>query len=107
MKTTRRRILQLEYNAKHGIHAANGALGHRLPAIEEEIAARQYVQEVAGQAAAITSRRNTSKSCTPRCWRRRPIWNSKRAAELRDRMAKLKGDPVAAPQMKKRRARRR
>src|SRR5438046_355597 len=47
-ETRRRRALQLEYNARHGItpQTVKTAIGGT---IEAEIAARQFVQEVAGQ----------------------------------------------------------
>src|SRR5205823_15135146 len=49
-ETQRRRVLQLGYNAQHGItpQTVRSAIGS---GIEEAIAARQFVQQVAGQAA--------------------------------------------------------
>src|SRR5439155_3304209 len=49
-ETERRRSLQLEYNARHGItpQTVRTAIG---AGIEEEIAAHKFVQEVVGQAA--------------------------------------------------------
>jgi excinuclease ABC subunit B len=106
-ETQRRRALQLEYNAKHGItpQSVRSAIGS---GIEEEIAARQFVQEVAGQEAKNYVTQEYLEELHAEMLAAAANLEFERAAELRDRVAKLKGDPVAAPQVKKkRRARRR
>lgn len=105
-ETQRRRALQMEYNAQHGItpQTVRSAIGS---GIEEEIAARQYVQEVAGQTGENYVTQEYLEELHAEMLAAAANLEFERAAELRDRMAKLKGDPVAAPQMKKRRGRRR
>jgi excinuclease ABC subunit B len=105
-ETGRRRQLQLDYNAQHGItpQTVKTAIGH---GIEEEIAARQFVQEVAGLPAQDYVTEEYLEELQAEMLQAAANLEFERAAELRDRIAQLKGQPVASPQKKKRRGRRR
>src|SRR5207248_2357305 len=105
-ETQRRRVLQLEYNARHGItpQSVRSAIGS---GIEDEIAARKFAQEAAGQAAESYVTQEYLEELHAEMLATAANLEFERAAELRDRIAKLKGDPIAAPQVKKRRGRRR
>jgi excinuclease ABC subunit B len=104
-ETQRRRALQLEYNIQHDItpETVRTAIGS---GIEEEIAARKMVAEVAGQDNYVTEEyleelHNEMLAAAANL-------EFERAAGLRDRIAELKGQPSMAPQVKKsRRGRRR
>jgi excinuclease ABC subunit B len=103
-ETQRRRDLQIEYNAQHGItpQSVRSAISM---GIEEEIAAHKMVAEVAGQSDYITE--EYLEELHGEMLSAAANLEFERAAELRDRIAKLKGQPMAAPQVKKRRGRRR
>ena len=105
-ETTRRRVLQLDYNVKHGItpQTVRTAVG---AGIEEEIAAHKFVQEVAGQAAENYITQEYLEELHGEMLAAAANLEFERAAGLRDRIAELKGTPIAAPQVKKRRGRRR
>ncbi|HEV3260905.1 MAG TPA: helicase-related protein, partial [Gemmataceae bacterium] len=105
-ETQRRRAMQLEYNARHGItpQTVRTAVG---AGIEEEIAARQFVQEVAGQQADDYVTQEYLEELHGEMLAAAANLEFERAAQLRDRIAQLKGQPTAAPQVKKRRGRRR
>ena len=105
-ETTRRRVLQLDYNVKHGItpQTVRTAVG---AGIEEEIAAHKFVQEVAGQAAENYITQEYLEELHGEMLAAAANLEFERAAGLRDRIAELKGAPIAAPQVKKRRGRRR
>jgi excinuclease ABC subunit B len=105
-ETQRRRNLQLEYNQEHGItpETVRSAIG---AGIEEEIAARQYAQEVAGKAAENYVTQEYLEELHTEMLAAAANLEFERAAQLRDRIAELKGEPTAAPQVKKRRGRRR
>jgi excinuclease ABC subunit B len=97
----------LEYNAKHGItpETVRSAIGS---GIEEEIAARKYVAEVAGQKGEDYVTEEYLEELHGEMLAAAANLEFERAAELRDRISKLKGQPTAAPQVKKaRRGRRR
>ena len=100
-ETQRRRVLPLEYNAKHGItpQSVRSAIGS---GIEDEIAARKFAQEAAGQAAESYVTQEYLEELHAEMLATAATLDFERAAELRDRIAKLKGDPIAAPQVKKR-----
>jgi excinuclease ABC subunit B len=105
-ETQRRRVLQLDYNAKHGItpETVRSAIG---AGIEEEIAARQFAQEAAGQRAENYVTQEYLEELHAEMLAAAANLEFERAAQLRDRISELKGQPVAAPQVKKRRGRRR
>ncbi len=105
-ETQRRRALQLEYNASNDItpQTVRTAIG---AGIEEEIAARQFVQEVVGQSADNYVTQEYLEELHAEMLAAAANLEFERAAQLRDRIAELKGQPVAAPQLKKRRGRRR
>jgi excinuclease ABC subunit B len=105
-ETNRRRVLQLEYNAKHNItpQTVRTAIGN---GIEEEIAARKFVQEAAGLQAQDYVTEEYLEELQAEMLAAAQNLEFERAAQLRDRIAKLKGQPVASPQAKKRRGRRR
>jgi excinuclease ABC subunit B len=98
--------LQLEYNAQHGItpETVRAAIG---AGIEEEIAARQFAQEVTGRGADNYVTQEYLEELQAEMLAAAANLEFERAAQLRDRIAELKGQPVAAPQVKKRRGRRR
>ncbi|PWT81759.1 MAG: excinuclease ABC subunit B [Acidobacteria bacterium] len=103
-ETERRRALQLDYNAKHGItpESVRSAI---TSGIEEEIAARKMVAEVAGKENYVTE--EYLEELHGEMLAAAANLEFERAAELRDKIAKLKGQPSMAPQTKKGRRRRR
>jgi excinuclease ABC subunit B len=104
-ETQRRRALQLEYNQKHSITPETvRSVIHA--GIEEEIAARKLVSEVAGQSPDNYVTEEYLEELHGEMLKAAANLEFERAAELRDRIAKLKGQPVAAPQVKKPRRRR-
>jgi excinuclease ABC subunit B len=103
-ETQRRRALQLEYNALHGI-TPESVRSTISMGIEEEIAARKMVAEVVGQENYVTE--EYLEELHAEMLKAAANLEFERAAELRDRVAKLKGQPTAAPQMKKLRRRKR
>ncbi len=107
-ETRRRRDLQLEYNRTHGItpETVRSAISS---GIEEEIAAHKFVQEVAGQSTEDYVTQEYLEELHGEMLAAAANLEFERAAELRDRIAKLKGQPTAAPQQqsRKRRGRRR
>jgi excinuclease ABC subunit B len=105
-ETERRRVLQVDYNAHHGItpETVRSAIGS---GIEEEIAARQFAQEAAGQRPDNYVTQEYLEELHAEMLAAAANLEFERAAQLRDRIAELKGQPVAAPQVKKRRGRRR
>jgi excinuclease ABC subunit B len=105
-ETERRRVLQVAYNTEHGItpQSVQSAIS---TGIEEEIAAHKMVAEVAGQAPDNYVTEEYMEELHAEMLKAAADLEFERAAQLRDRIAQLKGQPVAAPQTKKRRARRR
>jgi excinuclease ABC subunit B len=105
-ETQRRRDLQLTYNREHGITPAT-VRSAITSGIEEEIAAHKFVQEVAGQQAENYVTQEYLEELHGEMLAAAANLEFERAAQLRDRIAQLKGQPTAAPQVKKRRGRRR
>jgi excinuclease ABC subunit B len=105
-ETQRRRGLQSEYNLQHGItpETVRTAIG---AGIEEQIAAHKLVQEAAGQAPENYVTQEYLEELHAEMLAAAENLEFERAAQLRDRIAHLKGQPAATPQVKKRRGRRR
>jgi excinuclease ABC subunit B len=105
-ETQRRRELQLAYNVEHHI-TPQGVQSAISQGIEEEIAAHKMVAEVAGQAPDNYVTEEYMEELHSEMLAAAAGLEFERAAQLRDRIAQLRGQPVAAPQVKKRRGRRR
>jgi excinuclease ABC subunit B len=105
-ETQRRRELQVAYNTEHGI-TPQSVQSTISMGIEEEIAAHKMVAEVAGQSPDNYVTEEYMEELQAEMLKAADELEFERAAQLRDRIAQLKGQPVAAPQTKKRRGRRR
>jgi excinuclease ABC subunit B len=105
-ETNRRRELQLKYNAEHGITPETVKSVISL-GIEDEIAAHKFVQEAAGQTSEDYVTQEFLEELHGEMLAAAANLEFERAAQLRDRIAELKGQPVAAPQAKKPRRRKR
>ena len=105
-ETERRRVLQLAYNVENKItpETVRSAIGS---GIEDEIAAHKYVQEVAGQGADNYVTQEYLEELHGEMLAAAANLEFERAAQLRDKIAKLKGEKTATAQVKKRRGRRR
>jgi len=105
-ETQRRRTLQMEYNVKNNItpETVRSAI---TAGIEEEIAAHKFVQEAAGQVPDDYVTEEYLEALHREMLEAADKHEYERAAELRDLIAKLKGQPTAAPQAKKTRRRQR
>jgi excinuclease ABC subunit B len=103
-ETQRRRQLQQEYNTTHGITPETVKTAISM-GIEEEIAAHKFAQEAAGQQDYVTQ--EYLEELHGEMLAAAANLEFERAAQLRDRIAELKGQPTMAPQAKKRRGRRR
>jgi excinuclease ABC subunit B len=105
-ETRRRRDLQLEYNRQHGItpETVKSAIG---AGIEEEIEARKFVQEAAGMPSEDYVTEEYLEELQQEMLAAAANLEFERAAEIRDRIAKYKGETVAKPQAKKSRRRKR
>src|SRR5437660_5816084 len=103
-ETERRRHLQVEYNASHGItpETVRSVISS---GIEEEIAARQMVAEVAGKDSYVTE--EYLEELHGEMLSAAANLEFERAAQLRDKIAELKGQPTVAPQIKNSRRRKR
>ena len=91
--------MQLEYNAEHGItpETVKSAISM---GIEDEIAAHKFVQEAAGLKADDYVTEEYLEELHGEMLAAAANLEFERAAELRDRIAQLKGEPTAAPQQK-------
>jgi excinuclease ABC subunit B len=105
-ETQRRREIQIEYNRVHGItpETVRTAIGM---GIEDEIAAHKMAQEAAGLKAEDYVTEEYLEELHGEMLAAAANLEFERAAQIRDRIAQLKGQPNAAPQVKKRRFRRR
>jgi excinuclease ABC subunit B len=105
-ETARRRELQLAYNKEHGItpRTVKTAIKN---SIEEEVAAHKMAQEAAGQAAEDYVTAEYLEELHAEMLAAAQQLDFERAAELRDKISKLKGQPVASPQKKPKRRMRR
>jgi excinuclease ABC subunit B len=99
-ETKRRRDLQLAYNQKHGItpESTRAAIGS---GIEDAIAARKFVAEAAGQKADDYVTEEYLEELQAEMLAAAQNLEFERAAQLRDKIAQLKGQPTAAPHTKK------
>jgi excinuclease ABC subunit B len=104
-ETKRRRELQLAYNAAHGITPETVRTAISM-GIEEEIAARKMVTEAVGQKPDNYVTEEYLEELHAEMLQAAANLEFERAAELRDRIAQLKGQPTMAPQVKKPRRRR-
>jgi excinuclease ABC subunit B len=106
-ETRRRRDLQLEYNAQHGITPETVRSVIRA-GIEEEIAAHKFVQEAAGAKGEEYVTQEYLEELHGKMLAHAANQEYEEAAHVRDLIAKLKGEPTMTPQVKKaRRGRRR
>ncbi len=104
-ETARRREMQLQYNAEHNItpRSVQSAINS---GIEEEIAARKMVQEAAGTKAEDFVTQEYLEELHNEMLKAATNLEFERAAELRDRIAQLKGEKVASPQAEGKKPRR-
>jgi excinuclease ABC subunit B len=105
-ETARRREIQLAYNQEHGI-TPRTVVSAIKNSIEDEVAAHQLAQEVAGQSAQDYVTAEYLEELQAEMLAAAQALDFERAAELRDQLQKLKGEPVASPQKKPKRRRRR
>ncbi|MBM4068759.1 MAG: excinuclease ABC subunit UvrB [Planctomycetes bacterium] len=105
-ETSRRRELQLDYNAKHNITPESVRSAITM-GIEEEINAHKTATEAAGIKGEDYVTEEYLEELHGEMLAAAANLEFERAAELRDRIAKLRGQPTASPQGKKRRGRRR
>jgi excinuclease ABC subunit B len=105
-ETARRRELQLAYNQEHGI-TPRTVVSAIKNSIEDEVAAHQLAQEVAGQSAKDYVTAEYLEELQAEMLAAAQALDFERAAELRDQIQKLKGEPVASPQKKPKRGMRR
>jgi excinuclease ABC subunit B len=99
-ETTRRREAQLKYNAEHNITPRSVQTAINM-GLEDEIAARKMVQEVAGAKPEDFVTQEFLEELHNEMLKAAANLEFERAAELRDRIAQLKGEKVATPQVKK------
>ncbi len=102
-ETLRRRELQIEYNTVHGITPTSVKTAISL-GIEEEIEARKMVAEIAGKKDDYVTEEYMEELHAEMLAAAQNL-EFERAAQLRDRIAQLKGKPTMAPQKKKGRRR--
>jgi excinuclease ABC subunit B len=104
-ETQRRRNLQMEYNAAHGI-TPETVINAITAGIEEEIASHRFAQEAIGHGADYVTQEYLEELHAEMLAAAANL-EFERAAELRDKIAELRGQPTMAPQTKKPRRRRR
>jgi len=103
-ETRRRREIQLAYNSEHGItpRTVQSAIES---GIEEEIAARDMNALVAGKTVDEEPTQEVLEQLHKEMLEAAENLEFEKAAKLRDEIAKLRGEAVASPQIKKRRRR--
>lgn len=103
-ETGRRREIQLAYNSEHGItpRTVQSAIES---GIEEEIAARDMNALVAGKTVDEEPTQEVLEQLHKEMLEAAENLEFEKAAKLRDEIAKLRGEAVASPQIKKRRRR--
>ncbi len=99
-ETNRRRVVQMAYNKLHGITpvSVRSAIAN---SIEDEVEAQKFVQEAAGVAEQDYATAEFLEELQKEMLEAAGGMEFERAAELRDKIARLKGEKVAAPQPKK------
>jgi excinuclease ABC subunit B len=105
-ETSRRRELQLKYNAEHGITPETVRTAINM-GIEGEIEAHKLAAEAAGQKPDDYATEEQIEEMHREMMKAADERRYEDAAQLRDLISKLKGEPVAGPQVKKPRGRRR
>jgi excinuclease ABC subunit B len=103
-ETSRRREIQLAYNLKHGITPVTVQTAIS-SGIEEEIEAHQLAQDVAGTNQDYVTA-EFLEELQKEMLAAAENMEFERAAQIRDQIAKLRGESVASPQQKKSRGRR-
>jgi excinuclease ABC subunit B len=103
-ETNRRRELQIAYNIEHGITPKTVQTAI-LTVIEEEVQAHQLAQEVAGQDEKDYITAEFMEQLHAEMLQAAQELDFERAAQLRDKLAQLKGEKVATAQVKKSRGR--
>ncbi|MBX7104760.1 MAG: excinuclease ABC subunit UvrB [Gemmataceae bacterium] len=98
-ETNRRRELQLAYNKEHGITPRTVKTAIR-NSIEDEIAAHELAQEAAGQTEDVVTA-EMLEELQAQMLAAADALEFEKAAQLRDQIARLKGEAVASPQVKK------
>jgi excinuclease ABC subunit B len=99
-ETNRRREMQVKYNEEHGITPETIRKAIRV-GIEEEISARNFAQSVAAKDEQGAVTEEYLQQLHGEMMAAAEQLDFERAALLRDRIASLKGEKVAAPQVKK------
>jgi excinuclease ABC subunit B len=105
-ETARRRALQLEYNATHGITPQTVQSAIKT-GIEEEIAARKMTREAAGQNPDAADVEEMVEALHAKMLEAAANQRYEEAAGYRDEIARLRGQPTAAPQPTGKKGRRR
>ncbi len=103
-ETNRRRAMQLAYNQEHGITPTT-VISAITRGIEGEIEAHKLTMEVAGKAGDDYVTEEFLEELHAEMLAAAGNLEFERAAELRDRIAQLKGQPTMAPQAKPKRRR--
>jgi excinuclease ABC subunit B len=103
-ETARRRALQMEYNATHGITPQTVRTAISM-GIEDEIAAHKLAQEAAGKPGEEFATQEQLEELHGLMLRLAAEQKFEEAAEVRDRIARLKGEAVATPQVAPKRPR--
>jgi excinuclease ABC subunit B len=106
-ETKRRRNLQLQYNLENGITPKS--VKSTIPLfIEEEIAAYEFSNKVAGiQTESDVEKHELIEDLQVKMLKAAEELDFEKAAQLRDKIATLKGEKVATPQVKKKRFKKR
>ena len=104
-ETNRRREIQLAYNAEHGI-TPRSVISAIKNSIEDEIEAQKFVQEAAGVQEKDIATAEFLEELQKEMLSAAEAMEFERAAQIRDRIAQLKGETVATAQVKPKRGRR-
>ena len=104
-ETRRRREIQLAYNLEHGITPTTVQTAISA-GIEGEIAAREMTTELAGQGKDKATTQDVLEDLHREMLEAAENLEFEKAGRLRDEIARLKGETVAKPQVKKPRRRR-